>query len=114
MKTLAIVLALIGMCCLGGSRGYAAPAGGYIAVSKSISYARKQGWFKKVCPDCVGTGGCSTWYGGWEPCERCGGSGKVTRTWLFVVLGVVAVLVVAVKISERHRKRMTDKMIAND
>ena len=98
MKTLAIVLALIGMCCFGGSRGYAAPVR---SVSKSISFARKHGWFKKVCPDCDGTGGCSTWYGGWEPCERCGGSGKVSRTWLFVVVGVVVVFAIVAEFDKK-------------
>lgn len=79
------------------SRGYAAPVGSYIAVSKSTPFFRKNGWFKNVCPACDGLMACSTWYGGWELCERCGGNGRVSRTWLFVVLGVVEVLMVVAK-----------------
>ena len=72
MKANVVAVTLLGVCCLGFPMT-AVSARSLYPVSRSISCASKKGWFKKVCPDCDGTGGCSTWYGGWEPCERCGG-----------------------------------------
>ena len=98
MKAWVVGLVLVGMYCFGGSRGYAGPARG--AVSQ-ISYAMKNGWFKKVCPECEGARGCSTWYGGWESCKRCGGSGKVPRTWLFVAAVIVVGLAVVAEFDKK-------------
>lgn len=94
MKKNVVALILLGMCCFGFQRTSAASARSLYPVSRSISYASKKGWFKQVCPECEGTKGRSTWLGGWEPCEHCGGSGRVWRWWLIGAVGVLAVVFV--------------------
>lgn len=89
IKKKVFLITLLGMCCVGFPMTSAASARSLYPVSRSISYASKKGWLKRECPVCKGAKGRSTWLGGWEPCEHCGGSGRVFRWWL---VGAVCVL----------------------
>ena len=69
MKHSAIALLMILMCCIFCPQSsYAIPA------------------LTKDCPECVG-GRVENWYGGYSPCENCGGDGRVTN-WVGVGFAV--------------------------